>query len=67
MMLAFRVRLTKGRKSTQPWLRFDTAKLKDPDVADIFQATIGEKFAPTVGLRDDYTDIDTWSMILTWR
>ena len=39
-------------KAKQPRLRFDLEKLRDQDVACIFQATTGGKFAPLIGLRD---------------
>ena len=55
----FRIRLKKARKSNQPRLRFDLEKLRDPDVACTFQATIGGKFAPLIGLSDKDRDIDT--------
>ena len=38
---------------------FDLEKLRDPDVACTFQATIGGKLAPLIGLRDEDVDIDT--------
>ena len=56
--MTFRIRL-KARKPNQPRLRFDLEKLTDPDVACTFQATIGGKFAPLIGLRDEDMDIDT--------
>ena len=56
VMVSFRVRLKKARKPAQPRLTFDLEKVKDPDVACTFQATIGGKFAPLIGLRDD-----TWA------
>ena len=49
----------------QPRLRFDLEKLRDPDVACTFQATIGGKFAPLIGLRDEDMDINT--MITTYN
>ena len=64
VMMAFRVRLKKARKPNQPRLRFDLEKLRDLDVACTFQATIGGKFAPLIGLRDEDLDIDT--MITTY-
>ena len=64
-MLTFRVRLKKARKSNQPRLRFDLEKLRDPDMACTFQATIGGKFAPFTGLSDEDMDIDT--MITTYN
>ena len=65
MMLTFRVRLKKARKPNQPRLRFDLENLKDPNVACTFQATIGGKFAPLIGLRDNDMGIDI--MITTYN
>ena len=59
-MMTFRVRL-----KNPPRLRFDLEKLRDPDVASTFQATIGGKFAPLIGLRNEDMDIDT--MITTYN
>ena len=50
VMMIFQVVLKKARKPNQPRLRFDLEKLRDPDVACTFQATIGGKFAPLIGL-----------------
>ena len=52
-MMTIRVRLMKARKLNQPRLRFYLEKLRDPDVVCIFQAKIGGKFAPLIGLRDE--------------
>ena len=64
-MMTFRVRLKKARKPNQPGLRFDLEKLMDPDVACTFQAIIGGKFAPLIGLSEEDMDIDT--MITTYN
>ena len=56
VMMAFRVRLKKARKPVQPRLRLDLEKMRDQDVACTFQATIGWKFAPLIGLRDEDRD-----------
>ena len=58
-MMTFRVHLKKARKPNQQRLRFDLKKLRDPDVACTFQATIDGKFAPLIGLSDEDMDIDT--------
>ena len=58
-MMTFRVRLKKARKPNQPSLRFDLEKLRDPDGACTFQATIGGKLAPLLGLSDEDMDMDT--------
>ena len=63
-MMTFQVSLKKTRKPNQPRLRFDLEKLRDPDVACTFQATIGGKFAPLIGLCDEDMDMDT--MITTY-
>ena len=72
VMMTFQVRLKKARKPNQqrlrfnqPRLRFDLEKLRDPDVACTFQATIGGKFAPLIGLSDEDMDMDT--MITTYN
>ena len=54
----------KVRKPNQPRLRFDLEKLRDPDVACTFQATIRGKFSPLIGLGDENMDIET--MITTY-
>ena len=63
--MTFRVRLKKTKKPTQSRLRFDLDRLRNPDVAGTFQATIGKKFAPLINLRDDDIDID--NMITTYN
>ena len=52
------------RKPNQPRLRFELEK-RDPDVACAFQATIGGKFAPVIGLRDE--DMNINNMITTYN
>ena len=65
VMMTFRVDLKKVRKPNQPKVRLDLEKLRYPDVACTFQATIGGKFAPLIGLRDENTDINT--IIITYN
>ena len=57
VMMTFQICLKVAKKPNQPRLRFDLEKLRNPDVACTFQATIGGKFAPLIGLIDE--DIDT--------
>ena len=64
VMMTCQVRLKKARKPNQPRLRFDFEKLRDPDVACTFQATIGGKFA-LIGLSDEDMGMDT--MITTYN
>ena len=61
-MMTFRVRLKKTKK---PRLRSDLDKLRNPDKAGTYQATIGGKFAPLINLRDDDIDID--SVVTTYN
>ena len=63
--MTFQVRLKMARKPNQPRLRFDLEKLRNPEVACTFQATIGGKFAPLIGLSDEDMDMDT--MITTYN
>ena len=65
VMMAFRIRLKKARKPNQPRLRFDLEKLRDPGVACTFQGTIGWKYAPLIGLRDEDMDINTMITTVT--
>ena len=64
-MMTSRVCLTKARKPNQSRLRFDLEKLRDSDVACTFQAMVGGKFTPLIGLSDGDMDIDT--MITTYN
>ena len=64
-MMTFQVRLNMARKLNQPKLRFDLKKLRNPDVACTFKATIGGKFAPLIGLSDEDMDMD--SIITTYN
>ena len=64
-MMTFQVRLKMARKPNQPRLRFYLEKLRNPDVACTFQARIGGKFAPLIGLSDEDMDMDT--MITTYN
>ena len=64
-MMTFQVRLKKARKPNQPRLRFELEKLRDPDVACTFPATIGGKFAPLIGLSDE--DMNMGTMITTYN
>ena len=61
-MMTFPDCLKKARKPNQP--RFDFKKLRDPDVACTVKATICQKFAPLIDLRDEDMDINT--MITTY-
>ena len=61
VIMTFQTRLKKSRKPTQPRIRFDLEKLKDPIVMSAFQAIIGGRFAPLATLLDE--DADLASMV----
>ena len=49
-MMTFRLRLQRMKNQGNIKIRFTLEKLKDPNIAEIFRATIGEKFAPLLAL-----------------
>ena len=59
VMMSFRLHLKRVTKAKCTRLKFDLDKLQDPEVAKIFQATIGGKFAPLLILGADEVDINT--------
>ena len=59
VMMSFRLRFKKIKMQGPTRIKFDLEKLKDPQVADAFQAMIGGKFAPLIVLDADDTEVDT--------
>ena len=57
VMMTFQTRLKNSRNPTQPRIRFDLEKLKDPTVISAFQAT--GTFTPLATLGDEDADLDT--------
>ena len=45
VMMTFKLHLKRAKKQCNRRIRFDHEKLKGPEVAEIFQAKIGGKFA----------------------
>ena len=62
--MSFRLRLKKIKVQGPSRIEFDLEKLKDPQVADVFQAMIGGKFAPLTLLNADDTEVDTLVKLL---
>ena len=56
-MMTFRLRLQRVKNQGSIRIRFSLEKLKDPNIADFFQVTIGGKFAPLFAL-ENHTEID---------
>ena len=46
VLMSFRLRLKKIKKLGPTRIKFDLEKLRDPNVAEVFQAMVGGKFAP---------------------
>ena len=59
VMMKFKLHLKKIRKPQQTRMQFDLEKLKDPEVAEIFQASIGGKFGPLLAISEDPSNTDT--------
>ena len=55
----------KGKKQGSIRIRFSLEKLKDPNIAETFRATIGGKFVPLLALENQDTEIDALINSLT--
>ena len=55
-MTSLKLRLKARRKPQNPRIRFDLEKLNDPEIAEVFQARVGGKFA-ALSVLD--SDVDT--------
>ena len=53
VLMNFKVRLKKTKKSKSTRLKFNLDRLKDPNILESFKATIGGKFAPLLALEDN--------------
>ena len=58
VMMSFRLRLHRMKNQGHIRTRFSLQNLKDPNIAEIFRATIGGKFAPLLSLENQDTEID---------
>ena len=58
VFMTFKLHLKKVKKQGHTRIKFDLEKLKDPTIAQAFQAMIGGKFAALTTLCDDDRDID---------
>ena len=52
-MMTFHLRLKRISKPKHTRLKFDLEKLKDPNVLETLQATIGGKYAPLTIMNND--------------
>ena len=58
VMMTFKLRLQRVNNQGSIRIRFSLEKLKDPNITEIFQATIGGKFAPLLALENQDIEID---------
>ena len=58
VMMTFKLHLKRTKTQGHARIRFDVDKLKDPHVAEVFQAMIGGKFA-ALSILDSDMDLDT--------
>ena len=58
VMMTFKLRLQSVKNQGGIRIRFSLLKLKDPNIAEFFRATIGGKFAPLLALENQDTEID---------
>ena len=57
VMMTFNIRLKKQKKNENIRIKFDLDKLKDPEVAEAFQANLGGRFAPLLMIDQDIQDL----------
>ena len=58
VMMTFKLRLQRMKNQDSIRIRFSLEKLKDLNIAENFQATIGAKFAPLLALENQDAKID---------
>ena len=58
VMMTFKLHLKRTKKQGHARIRFDVDNLKDPHIAEVFQAMIGGKFA-ALSILDSDMDLDT--------
>ena len=51
-MMTLRLRLQRMKHQGNIWIRLSLEKLKDPNIPEMFRATIGGKFAPLLALEN---------------
>ena len=59
VLLVMQLRLKKKPQTSSPRIKFDLERLKDPAVADMFQAQLGGRFAALSVLDSDLNDLTT--------
>ena len=64
-MMIFRLRLQRVKNQGSKRIRFSLEKLKDPNIAEFFRATIGGKFAPLFAFENQDTEIDSFNTAVT--
>ena len=57
VMMSFKMRLKRMKKEGNVRMKFDLDKLQDPNIAEVFRAKIGGKFAPLLVLDTDVEEL----------
>ena len=57
-MMTYHLRLERISKPKHTWINFELEKMKDPNVLETFQATIGGTFAPLTIINNEASDMD---------
>ena len=65
VMMTFKLHLQRVKNQGSIRIRFSLEKLKDPDITEIFQATIRGKFAPLLALENQDTLINSFNAAVT--
>ena len=56
--MTYHLRLERISKPKHTWINFELEKMKDPNVLETFQATIGGTFAPLTIINNEASDMD---------
>ena len=58
VMMTFKIHLKQIKKQAPSRIKFNLEKLNDPEVAEMFKAQVGGKFAPLLALTEDPSNIE---------
>ena len=58
-MMTYHLRLERISKPKHTWLKFELEKMKDSNVLETFQATIGGTFAPLTIMNNEDSDVNS--------
>ena len=65
VLMTIKLKLKKNRRPKNPRIRYDLEKLRDPDIAEMFKANVGGKFAALTLIHDNINSLtDTIKTVL---